>query len=90
MKKTFLLVFIWVAIFSSAQSSSFQISYNGATPQAKIAIDRAAEIWSNILVSNVPIKVNVNWINASSLGFLGVSISNGVKDFPNAPHYGVK
>ncbi len=89
MKKTFLLVFIWVAIFSNAQSSSFQISYNGVTPQAKTAIDRAADIWSNILVSNVPIKVNVNWINATSLGFLGVSISNGIKDFPNAPHSGV-
>jgi large repetitive protein len=85
MKYYFLLVLYSVVFSSTAQSSSFQITYNGATPQAKIAIDRAAEIWSNILVSSVPIKVNVNWVNATSLGFLGVSISNGVKDFPNAP-----
>lgn len=89
MKKYFLLLLYSAVFTSTAQSSSFQISYNGATPQAKIAIDKAAEIWSNILVSDVPIKVNVNWINATSLGFLGVSISNGVKDFPNAPHSGV-
>lgn len=89
MKKYFLLLLYSAVFTSTAQSSSFQISYNGATPQAKIAIDKAAEIWSNILVSDVPIKVNVNWINATSLGFLGVSISNGVKDFPNAPYNNV-
>ncbi len=85
--KNYVLLILCSVVFSSfAQSSHFQITYNGATPQAKTAIDRAAEIWENILISSVPIKVNVNWINASSLGFLGVSISNGVKDFSNTPN----
>ena len=85
MKKIFLLIFLWISVFFNAQSSTFQITYNGITPQAKVAIDKAAEIWSNILVSDVPIKINLNWVNASSLGFLGVCVSNGAKDFPNAP-----
>ena len=41
MKKYFLLLLYSAVFTSTAQSSSFQISYNGATPQAKIAIDRA-------------------------------------------------
>ena len=48
-------------------------------------MDKACSIWSNILVSNVPIKINFYWVDASPFGFLGLTLSNGVKDFQNAP-----
>lgn len=48
-------------------------------------MDKACSIWSNILVSNVPIKINFYWVDASPFGFLGLTLSNGVKDFQNTP-----
>ena len=72
-----------------SQTASFQVSYTGITPQAQLAFEKATEIWSNILISNVPIKINLTWGDASSLGVLGITISNGIKDFSNAPYANV-
>ena len=73
----------------NAQTSSFNITYTGTSNQVEQAINKAADIWSNILISNVPIKLNITWGDASSLGVLGITISNGIKDFPNAPYSNV-
>ena len=73
----------------NAQTASFNITYTGTSNQVEQAINKAADIWSNILISNVPIKLNITWGDASSLGVLGITISNGIKDFPNAPYSNV-
>ena len=84
-KLVYLLLFLLNFSISQAQTATFQITYHNASPQAQQAIDQAAAIWSNLLLSNVPIKMNVHWVDATGLGFLGFTIANGVKDFSNAP-----
>lgn len=77
------LVLISFSAFN--QSSHFQVNYHYSSSEAETAMDKACSIWSNILVSNVPIKINFYWVDASPFGFLGLTLSNGVKDFQNAP-----
>jgi len=84
----FLLIFL-ITVSANAQTASFQLTYTGITPQAQQAIEKATDIWSHILISSVPIKINITWGDASSLGVLGITISNGIKDFANAPHANV-
>ncbi|MBK8228309.1 MAG: hypothetical protein IPK70_14195 [Flavobacteriales bacterium] len=68
----------------SAPAATFTIAHFGTPTDAQPAIDRAAQIWGSILVSDVPIKVAVSWfpLGASALG---VTFPNGRKDFPGAP-----
>lgn len=77
-------LFATAGLATSSPAATFTITHFGTPPQAQAAIARAAEIWGGILVSDVPIKVAVNW---SSLGgaALGVTFPNGRKDFPGAP-----
>lgn len=80
---------LFMCFLINSQTSSFNITYTGTNNQVEQAINRAADIWSDILISSVPIKLNITWGNASSLGVLGITISNGIKDFPNAPYSNV-
>lgn len=77
------LVLISFSAFS--QSSHFQVNYHYSSSEAETAMGKACSIWSNILISNVPIKINFYWVDASPFGFLGLTLSNGVKDFQNTP-----
>lgn len=74
------------AIFlgTSSPAATFTITHFGTPAEAQPAIQRAADIWGSILVSDVPIKVSVSWfpLGASALG---VTFPNGRKDFPGAP-----
>ena len=88
MKKNFVyLILFFSLLYSSsfAQTASFQVTYLGANTQVELATEKACEIWSDILVSSEPIKINFYWVNASQFGFLGLTLSNGVKNFQNAP-----
>lgn len=65
-------------------AATFTITHFGTPPAAQLSIQHAADIWGDILVSEVPIKVAVSWtpMGGSSLG---ITFPNGRKDFTNAP-----
>lgn len=65
------------------KTSEFQITFKNATEEQKACVNYAAEIWSSILVSDVPIKVLVTFYPMQD--FLGQSVSNLVKNFEGAP-----
>ena len=61
MKKNFVyLILFFSLLYSSsfAQTASFQVTYLGANTQVELATEKACEIWSDILVSSEPIKIN--------------------------------
>ncbi len=72
------------AFESGIRSASFSITYTGFTPDATTAFDYAASIWSSLLNSSVPIKVNAYFIPMLP-GLLGITLPNGRKDFTGAP-----
>jgi hypothetical protein len=51
--------------------SSFIVSYSGFTPEAQAAYQFAVDIWANLLVSPVPIRINAVWQQADSPNNLG-------------------
>lgn len=71
-------------LFAQARCATFTISYFDTPPNAQAAIEHAAAIWGGILVSDVPIKVTVQWL-AMGGNALGVTFPNGRKDFASAP-----
>lgn len=68
----------------SAQTAQFDITYGAMPPEFVTAYDHAASIWADILVSPVPIKVNVSFFPLGA-NALGITFPNGRRDFPNAP-----
>ncbi|QQR86258.1 MAG: T9SS type A sorting domain-containing protein [Flavobacteriales bacterium] len=68
----------------SAQTAQFDITYGPMPPEFVTAFDHAAAIWAGILVSPVPIKVNVAFFPLGA-NALGITFPNGRRDFPNAP-----
>ncbi len=69
---------------SIADAATFTITYNGAPPEAQTAVQHAADIWADILVSPVPIKMLVNWFPLGT-STLGITFPNGRRDFAGAP-----
>jgi len=69
---------------SRSHCASFQFSFFGAPPPqpAQDGLQYAADIWSSLLVSNVPIKVNIVYISWASLG---TAIASPIKNFSGAP-----
>lgn len=68
----------------SAQTAQFDITYGAMPPEYVTAFDHAASIWADILVSPVPIKVNVTFFPLGA-NALGITFPNGRRDFPSAP-----
>lgn len=68
----------------TAQTAQFDITYGPMPPEFITAFDHAAAIWADILVSPVPIKVNVSFFPLGA-NALGITFPNGRRDFPNAP-----
>lgn len=66
------------------RAATFTIQHFGTPANAQAAIQHAADIWGDILVSDVPIKVSVSWTPLGSAA-LGVTFPNGRKDFSGAP-----
>ncbi|MBK9148154.1 MAG: hypothetical protein IPM12_10120 [Flavobacteriales bacterium] len=82
--RSVLLCIAALSLGTSSPAATFTITHFGTPANAQPAIERAAEIWGSILVSDVPIKVAVSWfpLGASALG---VTFPNGRKDFLGAP-----
>ena len=53
-----------------APTSQFIVSYSGFSPEAQAAFQYAVDIWSNIIVSSVPIRIQANWTQQDR-GILG-------------------
>ncbi|MBK9283529.1 MAG: T9SS type A sorting domain-containing protein [Sphingobacteriaceae bacterium] len=69
-----------------AQPASFSFQVNGTVPAGfTTALNIAGQKWSDYLQITVPIKVNVFTVNSGLLPFSAITISNGDKDFLNAP-----
>lgn len=79
-----LLPLLFLLPLAPARSAQFVITYNGVPPDAQTAIAAAADVWSGILVSPVPIKVLATWAPMGSLA-LATTFPNGRRDFPGAP-----
>lgn len=71
-----------------AKTATFSVTYHGFSPQAQSAFQHAVDIWSTLITSSVPIKVDATW-KVMSPGILG---SCGPKwtrrDFSGAPQAG--
>lgn len=68
-----------------SQSATFDITYGGFSAEAETAFQYAADIWSQYLVSDVPIKVNAKMVFLLP-GQLGITFPNGEKNFSGAPY----
>ncbi len=70
----------------SRVTAPFQVTYTGFTPEAEMAFQHAVDIWSSIVQSSVPIRVNAEWrtdLPAYVLGAAGTTAM--LRNFPNAP-----
>lgn len=84
-------IFLDRKALSKTQTSTITFTYVGDwDPAAKIAADYAAEIWSYLINSNIPIKIKAE-LKSLSNGVLAVtSVDNWEENFPNAPNADVK
>ncbi|GAB4001219.1 hypothetical protein GCM10028807_56920 [Spirosoma daeguense] len=47
----------------AAPTAQFVVTYNGFTTEAKQAFQYAVDIWSTLIVSPVPIRIQANWVS---------------------------
>jgi hypothetical protein len=67
-------------------TARFEVTYDGFEPKAKEAFKAAVDVWSSILKSDVPIRVEAHWVALGPGDKLGeASPAVFWKDFPNAP-----
>jgi hypothetical protein len=82
-KLSLLSLFVVLVSFTSAQST-FDVTFYDAPTELETAMDYATDIWSGYLNSEVPIKVNLYYMNLTSFGPLGQCIPNGAINFLSA------
>jgi len=86
MKKLFTLI-IFLSAFSIGKlysQATFNFTNTGTTPQIDSAITYTGTIWGQYLVSSVPIKANLYYMNLFG-ATLAICIPNGERDFSSAP-----
>ena len=67
-------------------TAQFVVTYTGFSPEAQAAFQYAVDIWSSIVQSSVPIRINAEWrtdLPPYVLGAAGTTMM--ARDFPNAP-----
>ncbi|GAB4004716.1 hypothetical protein GCM10028808_02910 [Spirosoma migulaei] len=47
----------------AAPTAQFIVTYSNFTPQAQKAFQYAVDIWSTLIVSSVPIRIQANWVS---------------------------
>ena len=73
------------AAATTAAGARFTVTYSGFTPAARIAFQRAVDVWAGALQSNVPITVRASFTPLER-GVLGSAGASGIyKNFPGAP-----
>ncbi len=86
MKKLFTIALILFSfsIGKLYSQATFTFTNSGTTPQMDSAINYAGSIWGEYLISSVPIKVNLYYLNMFG-ATLAICIPNGERDFSTAP-----
>lgn len=79
-----LLVLSLFANKCKAQSATFEVEFLGLSAEAITAFNYAANIWSNYLISDVPIKI-VAHMQPLLPGQLGITFPNGELNYAGAP-----
>jgi hypothetical protein len=88
--RIFLIVIIAVVVLLSApqqvkaQAATFEVEFIGFTAESETAFNYATDIWSNFLISDVPIKI-VAHLQPLLPGQLGITFPNGEINFVDAP-----
>lgn len=70
---------------TAAATSTIEITYTGVPTEAKAAIEKAVSIWKTLIVSNIPIKINVTWTSMASTTLAVSGAETVYRDFTNAP-----
>lgn len=69
--------------------AKFVVTYHGFTASAKASFQQAVDLWSRLVQSPVPIRIDATWKSLPS-GVLGQAGANTwFKGFPNAPSAGL-
>ena len=68
------------------QNAIFEITTNISTPELDAAMAYATDIWSEYLISDVPIKINVTFFTNIVPPFLGLCVPNCRRGFAGAPY----
>ncbi len=72
----------------STAHSSFVVTYHGFPANAKASFQRAVDLWSLLIDSDVPIRIDATW-SAMPPGVLGgAGPAEYYRDFPGAPRSG--
>jgi len=79
-----LLVLSLFANKCKAQSATFEVEFLGLSADAITAFNYATDIWSNFLISEVPIKI-VAHMQPLLPGQLGITFPNGELNYADAP-----
>lgn len=88
MIKKLLLIFTTVLTINlnSQTVSTFSFNVNGIAPVGlTTALDAASQRWTKYISINIPIKVNLFFVNSSFLPFSAITLSNGRTNFVGAP-----
>ena len=86
MKKlcTSLFIALLIHTYSNAQSATFNVTYNGFSPEAQDAFAYATGLWGSYLDSDVPIEVVVHY-QPLLPGTLAITFPNGVFNAAGGP-----
>lgn len=69
------------------ENATFIVQYEGFTPEAQAAFQRAVDIWSSLITSPVPIRIRAIWAPNSRPNVLGSATSNGFFRSPLLPRF---
>ena len=84
--RVFLFVIVATGMFFSSsqqvkgQAATFDVEFIGFSAEAETAFNFATDIWSNFLISDVPIKI-VAHLQTLLPGQLGITFPNGEINF---------
>lgn len=87
-KGYYLFCFILFPVVSFSQSN-FVVSSSGTNSMIDAAIDHVVNIWDDYLITNVPVKLHIEYLDLTNQGPLGITLPNGRKDFPSSPIQGI-
>lgn len=71
------------------ENARFIVQYEGFSPEAQAAFQRAIDIWSSLITSPVPIRIRAVWEPNSRANVLGSATSNGFYRSPFLPRFPV-
>ncbi|MCS6967750.1 MAG: T9SS type A sorting domain-containing protein [Cytophagales bacterium] len=71
------------------ETARFIVQYEGFTPEAQAAFQKAIDIWSSLLTSPIPIRIRAVWAPNSRPNVLGSATSNGFFRSPLLPRFPV-